>query len=376
LPDVPPVAAPGKPRTHQKPQEPDQPQGALAAAQQFYRRTMRTLRLILSIALVVLLIAGGLFYLQVREVAQSIVVREVRANPPLATPLIGGINVLLIGVDERPDNPEEGIRSDTLILTRLNPGGGWANLLTIPRDTQVELPELGITKINVAYGYGYEHAEALYGSGTTPQQGGMALAAEAVETFLGLSERGMRVDYTAQVNFEGFASVIDTLGGITIDVPYFIEDHAYPTEDLRTMYVSFEAGPQRMDGATALIYARTRHYDSDFSRNQRQQQVLHAIVGEFRQRSYPERLWLMPRILKSITGAEGTTPPVITTMPIDRLDIMPGMVLLASRLHPERIGQFGINPDEVVLTAEVGSNLIWDPDSVHEQVSRFLKRSP
>src|SRR5262249_54934279 len=156
-------------------------------------------------------------YLQILSVAQAIVVPEVRRNPPIASPLLGGINLLLIGVDERPGEPQEGVRSDTLILAHLDGAGRWASMLSIPRDTEIELRDIGTTKINVAYSQGYIQAEELYGLGTTPQQGGMALAAETVEQLLGLRDRGVRVDYTAQINFGGFAAVIDALGGITVD---------------------------------------------------------------------------------------------------------------------------------------------------------------
>jgi LCP family protein required for cell wall assembly len=202
----------------------------------------------------------------------------------------------------------------------------------------------------------------------------MALATQTVEEFLGLPKRGMRIHYTAQINFDGFAGIIDTLGGITVDVPYFIEDYAYPTEDLGTTYIAFQPGPQRMDGATALIYARTRHYDSDFSRSQRQQQVLRAIVSELQQKNDIQRVRLVPRLLASVAGEDGSTPAVLTTMPIDRPDMLIGLVMLASGLQPENIGQLGITPDEVTLVSEIGSNLVWDPDSVHDQVTRFLQK--
>src|SRR3954464_3890708 len=158
-----------------------------------------------------LLIAAGLvlvllvvFYLQLRSVAGRIVVGDVRPNAPIASPLAGGMNLLLVGVDERPGHPEEGVRSDTLILVHLDALGRWVSLLSIPRDTRVELPDIGSTKINTAYGQGYAGAEALYRPGTTPQQGGMALAAQTVERLLLLPERGQHVDAIAQINFDGF----------------------------------------------------------------------------------------------------------------------------------------------------------------------------
>src|SRR5689334_3547814 len=236
-----------------------------------------------------LLVAAGLFllllivfYVQIRSVAGQIVVGDVRPNAPIASPLTGGVNLLIVGVDERAGHPEEGVRSDTLILVHLDAPGRWASMLSIPRDTQVELPDIGVTKINTAYGQGYAGAETLYRAGTTPQQGGMALAAQTVERLLLLPERGQHVDAIAQINFDGFAKVIDLLDGIDIDVPAPIVDDEYPTPDFGVTRIEFKPGVQHMDGATALIYARTRHADSDFGRAQRQQQVLRAIVAKLR----------------------------------------------------------------------------------------------
>jgi polyisoprenyl-teichoic acid--peptidoglycan teichoic acid transferase len=356
-------------------QHPPQPRNALletAQRRQFRRRLRLTLLVVL---LLVLLIAGG-FYWQVRSVAQEVVVPDVRPNPSLASPLLGGANILLIGVDERGGNLQEGVRSDTLILLHLDAGGRWASLLSIPRDTQVEVPGLGAAKINAAYYQGYLRAEELFGAGTTPQQGGMALAAQTVEDFLGLRERGLgglRVDYTAQVNFEGFAGLIDALGGIRIDVPKLIIDEEYPTENFGVTRIEFQPGPQTMDGATALIYARTRHADSDFGRAERQQQVLRAIVAELQQRGWAGRVSAVPGLLRSVRGTEDDSAPLLTTFPVDRPDVLLGILSLAAGMDPADINQVRISP-EFVGVSQVGTNLLWDPAGINERVDTFLTR--
>lgn len=330
-------------------------------------------RLLGVVAVVVLLLLGWLLHRQASDVAAAVVVPDVRANPPLVSTLVGGVNVLLIGVDERPAHLEEGIRSDTLILVRLDGTARSISLLSIPRDTQVVLPGVGETKINVAYSQGYERAAELYGPEVSRQQGGMALAAQTVEEFLDLRSHGLRVDYTAQVNFEGFVGVIDALGGVVIDVPKHIVDTAYPTPNLGYTTVEFLPGPQRMDGARALIYARTRHADSDFDRSTRQQQVMRAIVAELQARGWAGRVAALPGLLNSIKGAEGLSGPVLTTMPFDRPDMLAGLVLLASGLHPDAIGQVQISPETVPAYFEIGSNLIWDPDGVREVVRQWRR---
>lgn len=326
-------------------------------------------KLALLIALAVFVAGVGLLYWQVSSLAGAIVVGDERNNAPIASPLLGA-NVLLVGVDEREGFPGEGVRGDTLILARLDAPGRWASLLSIPRDTETGVADLGLTKINVAYGQGYARAEELYGPGVTPQEGGMALAAETVEQFLQLDRRGMSVDFMATVNFAGFEGVIDALGGITVDVPRYIRDDAYPTEDFGVMTVEFQPGSQRMDGETALIYARTRHGDSDFGRAERQQQVIRAILKEFQGKSWIGKAFAVPALLRAVGGEEGARP-VVTTMPINRPDVLLGLLSLAGSVDPDALGQFRLGPDE--LAFENGSNLVWDEAAVQGVLDRWQR---
>lgn len=318
------------------------------------------------VGLIILVI--GLSYWQVRQLAQQIVVSDPR-GATFASPWLGA-NILVVGVDIRRDRPEEGIRSDTLLLVRFDGMEGWINLLSIPRDTQVDIPALGASKINAAYAYGYRHAAELYGSGVSPEQAGMAYAADVVSRFLNLEQRGMRVDYVVQIDFDGFAALIDALGGITIDVPRRIVDENYPTADYGVMRVEFEPGPQRMDGERALIYARTRHADNDFGRTERQQQVVQAIVHEIQQRNWAERILLLPRLRDAIART-GETPAILTTLPFDRFDSLLAMARLAGSLDPALIGRYRIEPGSVAVQTN-GTNLIWNDGDVAAIVNRWL----
>jgi LCP family protein required for cell wall assembly len=329
-----------------------------------WRLVRRTLLALFALLLVGLL----LFYLQIRSVASQIVVRDVRPNAPIASPLLGGMNVLIVGVDERPDHPEEGIRSDTLIVLHLDPNGRWASMLSIPRDTRATIRSLGESKINAAYGQGFAVGESLFGPNATPHEAGMALAAQTVEQLLQLPQRGQRIDAIAQINFDGFAQLIDALGGITIDVPRAIVDDEYPTPDFGTTRVEFQPGVQQMDGQRALIYARTRHADSDFGRAERQQQVMRAIATKIRERGALGQLLLAPKLLGSVKGT------VETTLPIDRIDTLAGLAWLASGLSPDQIGQTSLSPETAPNYREEGSDLIWDPNDVRAVVDAFLTR--
>jgi LCP family protein required for cell wall assembly len=318
------------------------------------------------LALVAVVVVGLLLaYLQVRALASQIVQRDVRPNPPIVSPA-GNFNLLIIGVDARPDHPEEGVRGDTLVVVHANPLGRWASTLSIPRDTRVDIPDVGQAKVNVAFGQGYATAEERYGPGTTPEQGGMALAAETVEQFLDLRRRGERIDYVAMIDFNGFARIIDALGGVTIDVPQPIVDDEYPTADFGTVRVEFQPGAQLMDGERALIYARTRHADDDFGRAARQQQVIRAIADDIRGRSFFGKLALVSRLRDSLGGS------VATTLPFSRPGILTSLAWMSAGIDPRNINQQRLNPESAPNVQEDGSDLIWSPDDVSAVVDSFL----
>ena len=312
---------------------------------------------------VLLLVLLGVGYWQVHGVASAVVVRDVR---PAMLKLGGGTNVLLIGTDERVGFPGEGVRGDTLILVHYDTFGRWASLLSIPRDSQVDLRDVGQTKINVAYGQGYARAEELYGAGTTPQQGGMALAAQTIEQFLKLDRRGQHIDQVATINFDGFARIIDALGGVTIDVPRAIHDDEYPTPDFGVMTIDFQPGVQRMTGERALIYARTRHDSSDFDRGARQQQVMRAIVDEAKAKGPVGLMFAMPKLREGLQGA------VATTLPFDRPDQLLSLLWLASGLNPDQIGQARLSPEIDPGYQEIGSNLLWSEAGIGAAVDALL----
>ncbi len=268
--------------------------------------------------------------------------------------------ILLLGVDRR-DDPNEGVRSDTLIVVHVNPRERWAGMLSIPRDSVVEIPHLGQQKINAAYTYGYNNAAELYGQGTDPATAGGALAAETIENFLQL-----KVDYIAQVDFRGFEQIVSTLGGVTVDVDQPLLDAEYPTADLGVERIYIPAGLQVLDGPSALRYARSRHSSSDFDRSRRQQQVLQALLNEVRRRGLLEQAALLPELARDLEST------VSTTLPISDLSVLRSLADLARDLNTDRIVQLSINPNDVQVISEQGSDIYWNADDVAFQVARLL----
>jgi len=171
-------------------------------------------------------------------------------------------NVLLMGIDDREGDTEPP-RSDTMIVMRVNPATNHIVMMSIPRDLLVYIPIADRwDKMNAAYPIGEEQEEG---------QGPSAVMQTIEANF------DVRVHYFVTVDFEGFRSIVDTVGGVIIDVPAPVKDDQYPTETFGVTRVYFPTGPQKMDGETALRYSRTRHGDNDIARGDRQQQMLIAL---------------------------------------------------------------------------------------------------
>jgi LCP family protein required for cell wall assembly len=179
------------------------------------------------------------------------------------------INILLLGIDSRPEDDEESPpRSDTTLIVHIDPATKQAAMMSVPRDLEVTIPEFGLNKMNAAYPLGEANAETIEGGGPT-------LVAQTIEANFNIP-----VHYYATVNFDGFIEIIDTVGGVVVDVEAPLSDNLYPTEDLGVTRVHFQTGLQKMDGELALRYVRTRHGDNDIRRGDRQAQVLTALQAQ------------------------------------------------------------------------------------------------
>ena len=175
---------------------------------------------------------------------------------------------LVLGTDEGPGR-EGPFRSDAMLLVRTDPDEHRIALLSIPRDLRVEIPGRGPDKVNAAYAYG-----------------GPTLAIRTVEALTGVP-----INHVIVVDFSQFKELIDTLGGVTIDVPKPILANKFgcpfktQAECDRWPGWRFRTGEQTMDGRRALIYARVRvnqldPSENDITRGERQQAVVQAMADE------------------------------------------------------------------------------------------------
>ncbi len=234
---------------------------------------------------------------------------------PLA--LTGRMTVLIMGVDNRPDEPVA--RTDTIMILTMNPKTGSAGMLSLPRDMLAHVSALDRdVKINTVH---------VLGEINGFPGGGPALLRDTVAEFIGYP-----IDYYARVNFDGFRQVVDLIGGLDIDVPREINDPEYPDENYGFDPLYIPAGRQHMDGALALKYARTRHTDSDYGRAGRQQQVITAIKDKVTQ---PGQLAaLLPR-LPGLALALASS--IQTDMPVDKAIALARIVGEVDLANPTRI---------------------------------------
>ncbi|NEE04078.1 LCP family protein [Phytoactinopolyspora halotolerans] len=169
---------------------------------------------------------------------------------------------LVVGSDSRSDLSDEerselgtgtaeGQRADTIMLLHV-PSGGRPALISIPRDSVVDIPGEGSQRINAAYAFG-----------------GPALLVETVE-----ANTGVAVDDYVEIGFGGFADIVDALGGVEMCLDEAIEDEK--------AHIDLPAGCQELGGTDALGYARARYFDprADLGRVERQRELMSAIADE------------------------------------------------------------------------------------------------
>jgi LCP family protein required for cell wall assembly len=239
----------------------------------------------------------------------------------------GRLNILLIGTDKRPN--EGTWNTDTLIVASIDPASHQVAMFSLPRDTVgVPLPPIparatfGATynlKINSLFLQARARPDLFPGGGY-----------EALKDTLGYLY-GIPISYFVEVDFTGFKTVVDALGGVTVNVQVPVVDDYYPGEN-GTIRVYIQTGVQHMTGSQALIYARSRHGSSDFDRASRQQRVLLSLR---QQADFATLIQRLPDLVQS------TSQAVKTDFPIAKL---PQLIDLASKIDIANVRSFVFSP--------------------------------
>ncbi len=208
-----------------------------------------------------------------------------------------GTTYLLAGSDARPEGVQtdiEGDRTDSIMMIHVAPNG-QTSMVSLPRDTYVEIPGYGWNKLNAAFSFG-----------------GPQLLVETVQIMSGVT-----IDHYAQINMEGVSELVDAVGGVNLCMDF---DAVDPHSGL-----DWTAGCHDADGATALAFARMRYEDprGDLGRAQRQREVIAAVTDK----AVNVGTFLNPFQQQKLARAGTATLPVDETMGV--FDI--GKLLLAFR---------------------------------------------
>lgn len=208
------------------------------------------LKIMLLIALVTVVGVGGFIgytYYQVDQTVKKIQ-SPVKNTGDKVVEDQKPVSVLLLGVDQRPG--EKG-RSDSIMVMTLNPTRNESRLISIPRDTKVDIVGHGTNdKINHAYAFG-----------------GPEMTIKTVEKFLNIP-----INYYAEINMEGFTSLVDAVGGVTVNNDL----------DFTVSGTHFPVGKVNLDGKSALKFTRMRYEDprGDFGRQMRQREVIAQVANK------------------------------------------------------------------------------------------------
>ncbi|HIS68705.1 MAG TPA: LCP family protein [Candidatus Gallacutalibacter stercoravium] len=180
----------------------------------------------------------------------------------------GITNILLIGSDSR--NAETG-RSDTMLLLSIDEQHHKLKMTSFLRDLYVIIPGQQNNRLNAAYAYG-----------------GAGLLARTIE-----ENFRIHIDHYVEVDFASFTSLIDTVGGVDIELTQAEADELNSQANAQL----FSAGVQHLDGEWALNYARIRKIDSDFGRTQRQRNVISALIAQFQSAGIVETFQTVQAVL-------------------------------------------------------------------------------
>lgn len=227
---------------------------------------------------------GVRFALFLRQVAPNAdltqiigAIRQEQPQTAVAAEHLGRVNFLLLGYGG--PGHDGAYLTDSIMVVSAQTDTHQLAMISIPRDLWISIPtnKYGLvwtTKINGAYTIGIDDNTFPYKDARfTGPLGGGNLSSEMIHRVTGLP-----IQYWIAVDFDGFRKVVDSVGGVDVDVPETLDDPYYPAgETTGYMHIHFNAGRQHMNGEQALEYARSRETTSDFDRSRRQQLILLAV---------------------------------------------------------------------------------------------------
>jgi polyisoprenyl-teichoic acid--peptidoglycan teichoic acid transferase len=299
----------------------------------------RILKYAVLTLLALLLIFGGLALHRLYDFGSAI-----STQAPLSTQtgyMSGGqrVNVVVLGYGG--SGHDGAYLTDSLMVISLVPSSGATTLVSVPRDLWVQVPPSSgqYAKINTAYADGLANGYGGYPAGAAA--GGFEAANKVTDVL------GMPVNYWLTIDFSGFRKLVDSLGGVDINVPTGFTAN-YPANDNPQInpnwkVIQFKAGEQHMNGEQAIEYARARYViqpaseGSDFARSARQQLLIRAILDRVRQ------VGAWPGLLSATDALQGA---MYTNLSL--ADLM----LFSRKLDLSHAARIGLTDQNVLVDAQ------------------------
>jgi len=264
---------------------------------------------------------------------------QIPPTPTSTESPINQVNILILGSDYREGR---GYRTDVFMLLSLYPDSKTASIISFPRDLYVFIPGVGNQRINVAQPYG-----------------GFELTNATLKENFGVS-----ADHYIMTNFNGFKSIIDSLGGINVEVGNYLSDQCSLPQADSAGYCTVYPGAIFMNGETALWYVRSRYSTSDLDRTRRAQEVMVAIFSRLMSLDAISRI---PELFAAYSYA------VETDLSIE--DIIPLAPLASSLLSDlSKLRRYAIGIDQVTpyVLPDSGANVLL-PN--YEAIAELIRQS-
>lgn len=323
-------------------------------------------RAVVALALIAVLVLGGLTLHRLGDFGAAISPRGAFTTQTGFLTGVDRMNLLVMGYGGAGHDGAN--LTDSMMVLSVVPSTGATTMISVPRDLWVQVPPNSgnYSKLNTAYQDGLGRGFSGYSAG---RLAGGAEAAQKVSQVLGIP-----VHYWLTIDFQGFRSLVDALGGVDLNVPtaftakYPVNDD--PAINASWKIISFATGMQHMDGERAIEYARARYVlqpaseGSDFARSARQQLLIRALLSRVHQSS----AW--PGLLNATTALQST---IYTNLSLTDLG------LFSSKIDFTHAVRIGLSNSNVLVdaTSSDGQDILLpvhgDWGSIQKYVTSHLK---
>lgn len=256
-------------------------------------------------------------------------------------PLSKTLNILILGSDRLPNMPNW--RTDVMMIVALDFDAQRIGVISIPRDVYIDaIPNHQPNKMNVL---------DYLGEKDEPNGGGPKLLEQIIH-----ARMGIRVDHYLRFDFKSFQTVVNTLGGVEIDIDCPYVDRV----------INLKPGVQRLNGDQALRYVRSRDIGGDLDRARRQQRIVWAVRNQMLKENWLPRL---PALYQNLAGSIQTDVGIVTALRVARFVLS---------IDPDNVHSFVLSPPTLINEGWRQGMFVFVPDwsAIATAVQKIFERPP